>query len=225
MSDYIITSNGELYHYGVKGMKWGVRRYRNADGTLTRAGRKQAKEEYRRDNKEAYELGKSATVYGHAAAKSMNRTIKLENKLDKQYAKDPEGVKRRTQSLSKKWKASAKTTAQLTQEYMELKAKAEDHCKRLIDKYGSEAVTPIKYKDLKVKKGQHSPSKFTTMNERTNNFIDYANAGSRTIIGSMIMKQLLHSPITLIYVPRSTSDKASIVERNTYKGNKRGEQK
>ena len=30
-----------LAHYGVKGQKWGVRRYRNEDGTLTPAGQKQ----------------------------------------------------------------------------------------------------------------------------------------------------------------------------------------
>ena len=34
-----MTSN-ELYHHGIKGMKWGVRRYQNKDGTLTKAGRK-----------------------------------------------------------------------------------------------------------------------------------------------------------------------------------------
>lgn len=30
----------ELKHHGIKGMKWGVRRYQNADGTLTLAGKK-----------------------------------------------------------------------------------------------------------------------------------------------------------------------------------------
>lgn len=30
----------ELYHFGTKGMKWGVRRYQNKDGSLTDAGKK-----------------------------------------------------------------------------------------------------------------------------------------------------------------------------------------
>ena len=34
--------NGELYHYGIKGMRWGVRRYQNKDGSLTPAGKKRA---------------------------------------------------------------------------------------------------------------------------------------------------------------------------------------
>lgn len=32
----------ELMHFGVKGMKWGVRRYQNPDGSLTNSGKKRA---------------------------------------------------------------------------------------------------------------------------------------------------------------------------------------
>jgi len=39
MSVYIYHSENELYHHGIKGQKWGVRRYQNKDGTLTKEGK------------------------------------------------------------------------------------------------------------------------------------------------------------------------------------------
>ena len=36
--------NNNLQHHGIKGQKWGIRRYQNKDGSLTPAGRKRQKQ-------------------------------------------------------------------------------------------------------------------------------------------------------------------------------------
>ena len=49
----------ELYHWGIKGMKWGVRRYQSRDGTLTSAGRKRySTDDYKSNVKKAGNVAK-----------------------------------------------------------------------------------------------------------------------------------------------------------------------
>ena len=52
---------GELYHYGIKGMRWGVRRYQDENDHLTLAGRMRYLKDKRSYNKQKVEDDKIYT--------------------------------------------------------------------------------------------------------------------------------------------------------------------
>ena len=81
----------ELMHWGIKGMKWGVRRYQNKDGSLTPAGKK-------RYDKEMAKLKEEEKI-----AKNKLRTQAKLNKLDE---------KRKEIEALKSGKPIAKSTKQ-----------------------------------------------------------------------------------------------------------------
>lgn len=64
--------NDELYHHGIKGMKWGVRRYQNANGSYTSAGKQRRSQSSEKKGlsdrqKTALKVGAAVVATGLAA--------------------------------------------------------------------------------------------------------------------------------------------------------------
>lgn len=71
----MITLSNKLQHHGVKGQKWGVRRFQNTDGSLTAEGKKRYSVS---DYQQAIDKTKTAGKIVNEA-KTLNNTVKKVN--------------------------------------------------------------------------------------------------------------------------------------------------
>ena len=100
--------DNELYHYGVKGMKWGVRRYQTKSGSLTAAGKKRAKAG--NDDGDNSERNKKI-VKKVAAAALATATVAAAAYA---YSKNPEAVNKFVANAGKKTMSALKKGSQKT---------------------------------------------------------------------------------------------------------------
>lgn len=90
MSDYVLV-NGELYHHGTKGQRWGVRRYQNEDGSLTPEG-------YQRYRK------------------ASDKLLRIQSKADKMYIKSEHAIGK-LKKKSRRWYTSDDALVRTAQKY------------------------------------------------------------------------------------------------------------
>lgn len=108
-------NNYELVHYGIKGMKWGVLRYQNADGTLTAAGRVRDRMNRKRNRKRAEKVlkGSPKTVKRRLSQITDEELQKAVNRLQlertyKTLTKPPDKHKK-AKEIATKWLETAGT--------------------------------------------------------------------------------------------------------------------
>lgn len=133
----------ELMHWGIKGMKWGVRRYQNKDGSLTPAGKKRYEQEMAKLKEE------------EKIAKNKLRTQAKLNKLDEKR-KEIEALKSGKPIAKKNKQSSTPSVKEMSddelrrvvnrllmeQQYAKLKPEQVSTGKKFVDKVMKDVVAP-----------------------------------------------------------------------------------
>lgn len=161
-----MSSYDELYHHGIKGMRWGVRRFQNEDGTLTAQGRQRYKD-YRSDQS----TRRSLTRHVAADKKNLKDRGEAMNEVTKNYNDAQEQMRKASSkvfiSRKKRQELVDEAAANLTKAGEELEKRRADlnraeriynkdaealfkHVDDMTKKYGSENVKSLDTKKVKL---------------------------------------------------------------------------
>ena len=122
MSQYYLTQEDYLMHYGVKGQKWGLRQWQNPDGSLTAAGREHYGYGARGDYKNRIGIAKAKFKTGIAKAAKSNS---YENEaMTKRQKKNFDIKARKLQNEYRAEKKAAKDEYKKSKEYKTRRALA-----------------------------------------------------------------------------------------------------
>lgn len=110
--EYTLWNDGtELYHYGIQGQKWGVRRYQNEDGTYTEEGR-------RRYYTSSGELNSRGLRKVRKLNRYRNKMIRKNSKEIRRYDKRMADTERHIENV-KKYGADSKEFKRYVESQME----------------------------------------------------------------------------------------------------------
>ena len=85
--------SNSLSHYGIRGMRWGVRRYQNSDGTYTSIGKKRKRQETAHEDYINAHSKKSIKSMSNAELKARNNRLQMEQQYANLTRKTSSGKK------------------------------------------------------------------------------------------------------------------------------------